>query len=518
MFAVRRSVDGSRRRWSADRNRNLARTALGVLLMVAAGMAATRVVPASASATFYMVPLTADKQVPPANTDNYPVILTTNLTLTAGETRRVSDNLAVTLSSTEGAEVDNQIVCLDTSGTTDPAVVSGGTNHRGSAAGDLVLTESMLFTAPHAGTFQCQLRANTSDGPRSDYVMTALRASTWLQISSTGEVGTKSWADHSCRSNGDNCIFLGASRDAKAVTLVPDSLDGSTWTAAPDATTFDAVGNFEITSCPNGTSSCPKPQWGDGGVLGVNRTTTSQVFVYLAFRQVYPDGSMCRLNQAPDPVNAGYYYIPNAVHHLMANFHVTAPIASTCGGSRQFVPVLFVQWVSGNPVKIDGGDLNVITSARATSTTTVPKLLGSDETAAVAALKAAGLTSVTTSRIMDPHPAGTVLTQNSPDGTVEPTGSQVLITVSLGQTQVPNVLSRSESDAKASVTQAGLAVGSVSYVNDCVDAGSVRNQDPSGGVSVIPGTAVNISVSTCTTTGGGGGTGGGSGGNPILPK
>jgi beta-lactam-binding protein with PASTA domain len=119
---------------------------------------------------------------------------------------------------------------------------------------------------------------------------------------------------------------------------------------------------------------------------------------------------------------------------------------------------------------------------------------------------------------MNPARAGTVFEENSPGGTVEPTGSQVQLSVSLGQATVPNVLSYDESSARRAINAAGLTVGTVSQVNNCVDPGTVQTQSLSGGTVVLPGTVLSIAVSTCNSTGGGGDGGSGGGGNPILPK
>lgn len=117
----------------------------------------------------------------------------------------------------------------------------------------------------------------------------------------------------------------------------------------------------------------------------------------------------------------------------------------------------------------------------------------------------------------------TVIDQNSPSGPVEPTGSPARITVSLGQATVPYVLHEDMYWAEQDISNAGLAVGNVSYTNNCVDPNTVQVQDPSSGVHEPLGTPVNIEVSTCSSSGGGGsggGTGGGGSGsgNPIQPK
>ena len=50
----------------------------------------------------------------------------------------------------------------------------GGTNIPKSGAGPLSMRASLLFTAPYAGTFDCRIRATTSDGANTNYQVTAL--------------------------------------------------------------------------------------------------------------------------------------------------------------------------------------------------------------------------------------------------------------------------------------------------------------------------------------------------------
>lgn len=166
-------------------------------LALTAFVVATPVAPASATvaaiSTTFKVPL-------PSNLDFFPpddvqiVVVSHDLALQTGETRRISDRLETTISSGEGAEVDNVIVCLDvTTGKQTQVAQASGTNHPGSGAGHIALYGSLLFTAPHTGTFRCQARTSTSDGNRVNYHMTAMAGTfpngTWLQISNADEVG-----------------------------------------------------------------------------------------------------------------------------------------------------------------------------------------------------------------------------------------------------------------------------------------------------------------------------------------
>lgn len=114
-----------------------------------------------------------------------------------------------------------------------------------------------------------------------------------------------------------------------------------------------------------------------------------------------------------------------------------------------------------------------------------------------------------------------------PDVPTPPTGSTIATPPPQAVT-VPNVLSFDEASAISAIQAKGLTVGTISTTNNCVDPGSVMTQNPSGGVAVPVGSAVNLTISTCTGgTGGSGGSGGTSGGaggasgssaGPILPK
>jgi beta-lactam-binding protein with PASTA domain len=102
-------------------------------------------------------------------------------------------------------------------------------------------------------------------------------------------------------------------------------------------------------------------------------------------------------------------------------------VSQLCNGSRAFSADLYVQYVNGNPIKIEGDvNINFIDSATA-PTTTVPNVIGLTEQQASAAIVAAGLTA--SPQINLKSPPGTVTAQNAPAGTVEPIGSPVQIAV-----------------------------------------------------------------------------------------
>ena len=130
---------------------------------------------------------------------------------------------------------------------------------------------------------------------------------------------------------------------------------------------------------------------------------------------------------------------------------------------------------------------------------TVPDVVGLTQATAEAAITGAGLSvgSVTT-QPSDSVPAGNVITQNPAGGASVTPGSSVDITVSTGpeNVTVPDVVGLTQATAEAAIVGTGLSVGAINTDNsDTVPAGSVISQNPGGGASVAPGSAVDLVVS-----------------------
>jgi VWFA-related protein len=129
-----------------------------------------------------------------------------------------------------------------------------------------------------------------------------------------------------------------------------------------------------------------------------------------------------------------------------------------------------------------------------------PDVRGHTEAEANAILLAQGLGlgTVTTSN-SNVVAAGLVITQTPTVGTAVAPASTVNIVVSLGpvQVQVPNVVGQSQSAATTALTNAHLAVGTVTQQNSTtVAAGSVISQSPAAGTTVNENSAVNLVVSS----------------------
>src|SRR5262249_22041538 len=125
--------------------------------------------------------------------------------------------------------------------------------------------------------------------------------------------------------------------------------------------------------------------------------------------------------------------------------------------------------------------------------TTVPYVLGGTDAAGRTAIQNASLTVGAVSSVVDLSPAGTVLQQSVPAGTVAPVGTAVALVESSGGVQVPDLASLTQSAAVSVLTARGL-VASVGLQKACIDPGYVINQSPSGGAVVALGTTVHFTV------------------------
>jgi hypothetical protein len=213
------------------------------------------------------------------------------------------------------------------------------------------------------------------------------------------------------------------------------SSTGQSFEVDNNVTAIDGEATMQVTTCDNGTSTCKDSVSGHGSYNG------SAGEAFLEFNQLNPDGSTCQVNRVYSevdgkPVLDEQFGVDNHQHHLPLFWHVTAPVSQLCNGSRAFSADLHMQYANGNPIKLEGANINFINSATA-PTTTVPSVIGLTEQQASAAIVAAGLYMAAPAYVTAIAPPGTVLAQNSPGGTIEPTGSPVQITVSLREDDRP---------------------------------------------------------------------------------
>ena len=402
-----------------------------------------------------------------------------------GEIRRVTDQLEIRANNTgNDPEVDNTLECFDQYGHEifpsppppspgpDDGQSGNGTNYISHHDVPYQWNASMLVQAPPQNPeeyYFCLLEARIDPG----YQMTVLAPTTgettygtWLEVSTANEVGAQQLRTPYCASTGvgqySECLYVGGparlnNPTVEYVPWEPWNAPGRTapevawfWTARDDATTIDGVATLQITECDgqtvilgyvetHGTPSCPPREWGDSGVTNADGES------YLDIDQLYPNGSVCQVNRAyseettPDGqvlLNEGFvsedFAIPKVQHHLPLYYHLSAPMSQTCEGSRQFVVDLYIQWTGANDVKIDGGNVNVLDSVRAT-TTTVPDVTGLTEAQAGPAIQAAGLMVVRAPDTSPPRLSPAPLSARTrPADTIEPAGSPVQVTVTRG--------------------------------------------------------------------------------------
>ena len=454
-----------------------------------------------------VLPTDQSVEAEPPNQDLGRVVLTVPVTLQAGQTRRISDQLTVTV--TTSTEVENFVECIDPiHGDPDigvnaggqPAAHNSGTNYLTSMH-HLSMHASLLFTAPSTGTFLCQVRAHTDAG-----TLTALAApspgGTWLEVDNFTSDAPLWWQIDTCDTTGadPHCIFLGLPLGHEKHHPVTTTLfEHLGWIAPPDATMADVVAHMQITSCHYDTGSCPEREWGDFHEPGYAKFRT-----HLDFIQLDPRNAPCNVTSTPDTE----YTISDDVHHLLVDYTPpTVFISATCGGSRRFVLHVVVSWAGGNPVKIDAGsafwfrsatNANVIVR-RVVPTTTVPPVIGVDQGEVAGHLAGRGLVMGLVTRVASPFRAGIVIAQNSPAETVEPVGSPVNLTISLGPAvTVPDLEGDTAAQATRELTAVGLAV-SIEHSAQCTAPGQVIAQTPSAGTSVAPGSTVTITIDSGTS-------------------
>jgi len=128
----------------------------------------------------------------------------------------------------------------------------------------------------------------------------------------------------------------------------------------------------------------------------------------------------------------------------------------------------------------------------------VPDVVGSTEAAASTAITDANLTVGTvTYEYSATVAAGLVISQNPVGGVEVAQGSSVELVMSLGKaTIVPSVTGFTEAGASTAITDANLAVGTVTHeYSGTVAVGLVMSQSPAGGTQVAEGSSVDLVVS-----------------------
>lgn len=140
----------------------------------------------------------------------------------------------------------------------------------------------------------------------------------------------------------------------------------------------------------------------------------------------------------------------------------------------------------------------VVSSGKKTAEVKVPDVTGKDEAAAQKALEDVKLVVTSATAYSDSVEEGKVIETSPKAGATAKEGDKVTMTVSLGaeKATVPRLVGKSQSDANAALSSAGLGTGTVTedYSNDYA-AGTVMSQSTSEGTKVSKGTTVDYVVS-----------------------
>jgi serine/threonine-protein kinase len=127
----------------------------------------------------------------------------------------------------------------------------------------------------------------------------------------------------------------------------------------------------------------------------------------------------------------------------------------------------------------------------------VPDVTGKTLADATFALGQAGLRYTTAREPSNSVPSGDVIRTDPPANSSAPRGSTVTVYVSNGpaKVSVPSVIGMTQSDATATLTNAGFTVTATNVtVTDPTEDGRVQSQSPAGGSSAPQGSAVTIRV------------------------
>ena len=149
---------------------------------------------------------------------------------------------------------------------------------------------------------------------------------------------------------------------------------------------------------------------------------------------------------------------------------------------------------------IDKGSKVTLTASAGTQGVEVPSVVDLTFDEANTQLVSKGFLVNKTESYSDTVEAGRVISQTPSEGNKAPKGSVITVTVSLGKEdtkiRVPNLIGLSEQDGTVEAIEAGLTVGSVTYIySNEVGEGLICYQSYSHGSYVDQGTSIDIKVS-----------------------
>ena len=143
------------------------------------------------------------------------------------------------------------------------------------------------------------------------------------------------------------------------------------------------------------------------------------------------------------------------------------------------------------------GSSVTLTLSQGPGNTTVPaSIIGQSLIDAQAIISAAGLFVSQTTPVNSSQPPGTVLAVTPTPGSVLPAGSPIQLQISSGSLQVPSLVGLTDTQALATLTEAGFLVKTVNAYDSTQPVGNVLAQAPAAGTAQNIGSSVTITVNT----------------------
>jgi beta-lactam-binding protein with PASTA domain len=204
--------------------------------------------------------------------------------------------------------------------------------------------------------------------------------------------------------------------------------------------------------------------------------------------------------------------VPVTVPNFVGGTEAAAAAAITNAGlwiggithqNSDTVPAGYVisQTPAANATATNGGSVSLSISIGPVLSGSVPNVIGLTQTAASAAITAAGLLVGTVGTQQSPSIAsGNVISETPVAGSSVASGSNVNLVISggaSGPVTTPNVVGLTQAGATSAISNAGLQLGNVTAQSSAtVASGLVISEAPASGTSVAIGSSVNIVVST----------------------
>jgi beta-lactam-binding protein with PASTA domain/tRNA A-37 threonylcarbamoyl transferase component Bud32 len=159
--------------------------------------------------------------------------------------------------------------------------------------------------------------------------------------------------------------------------------------------------------------------------------------------------------------------------------------------------------IAQNPTpetELEEGETVDLTVSSGPAQVIVPQLIGLTQDQAIARLQEEGLVVGRIIQQNSDQPAGTVIGSDPVEGKQVNEGSSVDLIVSTGEVEIPNVVGKTESEARAILGNEGFEVSVLTEETDEADAGTVISQVPAAGSTAQRGTVVTITVATAPPT------------------